>query len=156
MKNLTLAAFSVCMTFCSVCSIAQNVQNRSVSVNEPDYNRPKLFSDLPDRIDFDPNHLSTLLTTQVGQSVSLSITPKFNISGQVVSKADGQNSSSVVVRLSNRPGARLIFTKRTDPNNSIKYIGRIISLKHGDSYEIVLENDRYYFKKKGIYDLITE
>lgn len=156
MKNLKVAAFSLCITFCSLCSIAQNVQDRTMSVNEPDYNKPKLFGDLPDRIDFDPTHLSALLITRVGQSVNLSLTPRFNISGQVVSKADDQNSNSVVVRLSNRPGARLIFTKQTDPNNSVKYIGRIISLRHGDSYEIVSENDHYYFKKKGINDVVTE
>ena len=156
MKNLKVAAFSVCITFCSVCSIAQNIQNRSVSVNEPDYNKPKLFGDLPERINFDPTVLSALLNTQVGQSINLAVTPVFRISGQVVSKADDQNSTSVVVRLTNRPGARLIFTKLTDPNNSVKYIGRIISLKHGDSYEIISENDQYYLKKKGIYELMTE
>jgi hypothetical protein len=127
-----------------------------VSVNEPDYNKPKLFGDLPERINFDPTVLSALLNTQVGQSINLAVTPMFRISGQVVSKADDQNSTSVVVRLTNRPGARLIFTKLTDPNNSVKYIGRIISLKHVDSYEIVSENDQYYLKKKGIYELMTE
>lgn len=156
MKNLKLAAFSVCIALCSICSMAQNVQNRSVSVNEPDYNKPKLFGDLPDRINFDPTHLSGLLNAQVGQTINLSVTPAFTISGQVVSKADDQNSTTVVVRLTNRVGARLIFTKLTNPNNSIKYIGRIISMKHGDSYEIVSENDRYYLTKKGIYDLVTE
>jgi len=127
-----------------------------VSVNEPDYNKPKLFGDLPERINFDPTVLSALLNTQVGQSINLAVTPLFRISGQVVSKSDDQNSTSVVVRLINRPGARLIFTKLTDPNNSVKYIGRIISLKHGDSYEIISENDQYYLKKKGIYELMTE
>ena len=151
-----LAAFSVCMTFCSLCSVAQSVQNRSVSVNEPDYNKPKLFGDLPDSINFDPTYFSALFDTQVGQSVTLSDIPGFTISGQVVSKADGQNSASVVVRLANRPGARLIFTKLTGANNSIKYLGRIISLKHGDSYEIVSENDQYYLKKKTINELVTE
>ena len=156
MKNLKPVAFSVCITFCSVCSIAQNTQNRSVSVNEPDYNKPKLFGDLPERINFEPTVLSALLNTQVGQSINLAVTPAFRISGQVVSKANDQNSTTVVVRLTNRPGARLIFTKLTDPNNSVKYIGRIISLKHGDSYEIISENDQYYLKKKGIYELMTE
>jgi len=151
-----LAAFSVCMTFCSLCSVAQSVQNRSVSVNEPDYNKPKLFGDLPDSINFDPTYFSALFNTQVGQSVTLSDIPGFTISGQVISKADGQNSASVVVRLANRPGARLIFTKLTGANNSIKYLGRIISLKHGDSYEIVSENDQYYLKKKAINELVTE
>jgi len=156
MKNLKVAAFSVCIIFCSICAIAQKIQNRSVSVNEPDYNKPKLFGDLPERINFDPTVLSALLNTQVGQSINLAVTPLFRISGQVVSKSDDQNSTSVVVRLINRPGARLIFTKLTDPNNSVKYIGRIISLKHGDSYEIISENDQYYLKKKGIYELMTE
>jgi hypothetical protein len=156
MKNLKLAAFSVFVTFCSTCSIAQNIQNRSVSVNEPDYNKPKLFGDLPERINFDPTVLSALLNTQVGQPISVTVAHGFSISGQVVSKADDQNSSSMVVRLTNRPGARLIFTKLTDASNSIKYIGRMISLKHGDSYEIISENGQYYLKKRGIYELMTE
>jgi hypothetical protein len=156
MKNLKLAAISVCITFCSVYSIAQNIQNRSVSENEPDYNKPKLFGDLPERINFDPTVLSALLNTQVGQSISVAVAHGFTISGQVISKADDQHSTSVVVKVTNRPGARLIFTKLTDPNNSVKYIGRIISLKHVDSYEIVSENDQYYLKKKGIYELMTE
>ena len=156
MKNLKLVAISMSIIFCSVCSIAQKIQNRSVSVNEPDYNKPKLFGDLPERINFDPNALSSLLNTQVGQSISILVTPRFSISGQVISKANDQNSTSVAVRLTNRLGARLIFTKLTDPNNSIKYIGRIISLKHADSYEIISENDQYYLKKKAVYDLMTE
>jgi hypothetical protein len=156
MKNLKLAPFFICITFYSVCSFAQNVGQRPVSVNEPDYCKPKLFADLPDRINFDPIHLLALFSTEVGQSISLSVTPEFIISGQVVSKANDQNSTSVVMRLTNRPGARLIFTKLTAPKSSVKYIGRIISLKHGDSYEIISESDQYYFKKKGFYDVVAE
>lgn len=156
MKNLRLAAFSVCVTFCSICCAAQNIQNRSVSINEPDYSKPKLFGDLPDRIDFDPASLSVLLNSQLGETVNLAVTSRFAISGQVVSKATDQNSNTVVVRLTNRVGARLIFTKLGGVNNSVKYIGRIISMKHRDSYEVVSENDKYYFKKKGIYELVTE
>ena len=156
MKNLKLAAFSACLTFWTVCSIAQNAQGRSVSINEPDYNKPKLFGDLPEQINFDPTLLSVLFNTQVGQSVTVSLTQAFTISGQVVSKAEDANSTSVVVRLANRPGARLVFTKLTSQKNSVKYIGRIISMKHGDGYEITSENDQYFLKKKGIYELVTE
>src|SRR5678815_187683 len=99
MKNLKLAPFFICITFYSVCSFAQNVDKRTVSVNEPDYSKPKLFADLPDRINFDPIHLLALFSTEVGQSISLSVTPGFIISGQVVSKANDQNSTSVVMRL---------------------------------------------------------
>jgi len=156
MKNLKLAAFCLCLSFCCVYALAQNVQNRSVPVNEPDHSKPKLFADLPDRINFDPTHLLDLFNTPVGQSISLEVTSAFTLSGLVVSKANDQNSASVVLRLTSRPGARLIFTKLTGANTPIKYIGRIISLKHGDSYEINSENGQYYFKKKGIYELVTE
>jgi hypothetical protein len=156
MKNQNIATLGVLILFCSISSTAQNAQHKIVPVNEPDYNKPKLFADLPDRIDFDPSQFSNLFATPVGQSVNITLASGFNFSGQVVSKSDAVTSTSVVVISTNRMGARLVFTKLTDSNSSIKYIGRIISLKHGDSYEIVSENSQYYFKKKGIYDLMTE
>jgi len=127
-----------------------------VPINEPDYNKPKLFADLPDRVDFNPNNLSNLFELQVGQSVNLPISSDFTFSGLVVSKSNDPKSSSVVIRSTNRVGARLVFTKVSDTDNTIKYIGRIISLQHSDSYEIVFENNQYYLKKKGLYDLINE
>jgi hypothetical protein len=141
---------------CSLCSLAQGAQNKTIPINEPDNNKPKLFADLPDRVDFNPNNLANLLELKVGQSVNIPINSGFDFSGQVVSKSDDPKSISVVIRSTNRVGARLIFTKITDENNNIKYIGRIISLKHADSYEIVSENNQYYFQKKGFYDLIAE
>jgi len=157
MKNLRIAVFGVCCMLCQLCSSAQihNVPIK-VPINEPDYNKPKLFADLPDRVNFNPDNLSTLLDQQVGQSVNIPISSDFNFSGQVVSKSDDPRSASVVIRSTNRVGARLVFTKVTDADNTIKYIGRIISLQHSDSYEIVSENNQYYFKKQGLYDLIAE
>ncbi len=157
MRNLSIAVLGVCCMLCHKWSSAQmkNVPIK-VPVNEPDYNKPKLFADLPDRVDFNPNNLSNLFGLQVGQSVNIPISSGFNLSGQVVSKSDDPKSASVIIRSTNRVGARFVFTKVTDTDNTIKYIGRIFSLQHGDSYEIVFENNQYYFKKKGLYDLMTE
>jgi len=156
MRNLSIAILSVCCILFSLWSNAQGAQNRSIPINEPDNNKPKLFADLPDRLDFNPDNFSSLFKAPVGQSVSIPISSGLNFSGQVVSKSDDPRSNSVVVRLTDRIGARLIFTKVIDENNIVKYIGRIISLKHGDSYEITVENNQYYFKKKGFYDIISE
>jgi hypothetical protein len=156
MRNLSIAILSVCCILFSLWSSAQGAQNRSIPINEPDNNKPKLFADLPDRLDFNPDNFSNLFKAPVGQSVNIPITSGLNFSGQVVSKSDDPRSNSVVVRLTDRIGARLIFTKVIDENNTVKYIGRIISLKHGDSYEITVENNQYYFKKKGFYDIISE
>jgi len=157
MRNLSIAVFGLCCICCVLCASAQtNRSSTRVPLNEPDINKPKLFADLPDRLDFNPNNLSNLFALRVGQSVDIPISSDFNFSGQVVSRSDDPKSTSIVVRSTNRVGARLVFTKVTDTDNTIKYIGRIISLQHGDSYEIVSENNQYYFKKKGLYDLISE
>lgn len=156
MRNLSIAILSVCCIFSSLCSFGQGAQNKSIPINEPDNNKPKLFADLPERVDFNPNNLSNLFELQVGQSVSIPLASGVKFTGQVVSTSTDPKATSVVILLTDRVGARLIFTKITDENNSQKYIGRIISQKHGDSYEMVLENNQYYFKKKGFYDLMTE
>ncbi len=156
MKNPRISILSICIMLCSLHTSAQSAPGKTLPINEPDYNKPKLFGDLPDRLDFNPEEISNLFDLQIGQSVNVPITAAFGFSGQVVSKSDDPKSKSIVIRSTNRLGARLIFSKITDGNNEIKYIGRIISLKHADSYEIVSENNQYYFKKKGIYDLMTE
>jgi hypothetical protein len=155
MKNLSISVLTICIAFSSLPALAQ-LQKSTIPLNEPNYNKPKLFADLPDKVSFNPADFLNLFELQVGQSVNMTINAAFNFSGKVISKSDESKAISIVIGLTNRPGARLIFTKVTDENNSIKYLGRIISLKHGDSYEIISENNQYFLKKKGIYELINE
>ena len=153
MKNLSTAVLSVCITLCSLFASAQN---KTVPINEPDYNKPKLFADLPDRINFNPASLTNLFNLQVGQTVNIPLTSNFSLAGIVVSTANNDNATSVVIKSTNRVGARLTFTRVVNDDKTIKYIGRIISLQHGDTYEIAYENNQYYFQKKGLYDLVNE
>lgn len=152
MKNLSTAVLSVCITLCSLCAAAQ----KDVPINEPDYNKPRLFADLPDRINFNPANLTNLFQLQVGQTANIPLTGSFTLTGVVVSTANNDNVISVVIKSTNRIGARLTFTRVVNDNKTVKYIGRIMSLQHGDVYEIVSENNQYYFQKKGLYDLVNE
>lgn len=156
MKNLIVTLITICMSFYGLATAAQALPTKKLPVNEPDYTKPKLFADLPDRIDFNPNDLLNLFELQPGQSVNVTIGPGFIFAGDLISKSNDNRSSSVVLRLTNRLGARLVFTRIKGENNSVKYLGRIISFKHGDCYEILSENDHYYFKKRSIYDVIAE
>lgn len=157
MRNLSNTVLSVCCIFCCLCSSSQtNHSSGKIPINEPDNNKPKLFAGLPDQIAFNPGNLSYLFALKVGDSVNIPIHGNFTFAGQIVSKADQTSLLSVVVRSTNHVGARLVFTKIIDTENNTKYIGRIISLQHGDGYEIVSENNQYYFKKKGLYDIINE
>jgi hypothetical protein len=152
MRNLSTAVLSVCITLCSLCASAQ----KTPPINEPDYNKPRLFADLPDRINFNPSNFTNLLDLPVGQTVNIQIASNFSLAGIVVSTANNDNATSVVIKSTNRVGARLTFTRVINDDKTIKYIGRIISLQHGDTYEIVSENNQYYFQKKGLYDLVNE
>ena len=153
MKSLCTLVLCFFLSLISLSSFAQNAP-----VTEPDYNKPLLFPDLPERININPSAFQNLFQLQMGQSVNIPITPSFNYQGVVISVSDGSDShvKSVVIRSTNRQGARFTFTKVTNDDGSIKYLGRIISLQHGDTYEIVYENGVYELKKKGLYDLVEE
>jgi hypothetical protein len=153
MKSLSTAVLSVCVTLSSLCSLAQT---QKIPLNEPDYNKPKLFNDLPDRIDINPSSLQNLFLLQTGQTVTVPFTSNFSFTGQVVSTSNSSNSVSVVIKSTNRVGANLTFTKVFDTDYTVRYVGRIISIQHGDVYDLSFDNNQYYFKKKGFYDLLNE
>ncbi|HEY0432817.1 MAG TPA: hypothetical protein VGC95_03025 [Chitinophagaceae bacterium] len=154
MKNLRVAALCVCLGFGSP-MLAQTTA-KTLPVREPDYNKPRLFADLPDKIQFNPDSFTSLFTKGIAQVVSIPLTSTVNFSGKIVSRSSDANSSSVVIGSTNRPGARLVLTRVNESTTGQKFIGRIISFQHGDSYELISENNQYYFKKKGLYDLISE
>ncbi len=155
MKYLKNGAFCVLLSLCCLCSTAQKDQFRP-PVNEPDYHKPRLFADLPERMDLSISVMATLLDMPLGTSIATRATNKFPFNGTVVSRAQDKTAKSVVVRLSNRYGATLTFTRINNADGTLSYLGRIISLKHGDAYDIVQEAGQLILQKKGLYDLISE
>ena len=153
MKILKTSAVCVLLTLCFFSSMAQELP-----LNEPDYNKPKLFSDLPDRIQVNVSALESLLEASEGKIVSAAITGSVVLNGVVVSKSDPNDPSvkSIVVKLSNRAGATLTFTKVLNQDKTISYLGRILSRNNSDAYEVVSDNGQYYFIKKHYYDIINE
>jgi hypothetical protein len=156
MRNLKPLVAAIMLSVSSVCSYSQD----AAPVSEPNYNKPQLFSALPDNIKVDINSLKSLLTTSVGDAVTSSLTLEnsFVFSGQVISTANKYNSSiqSVVVRSSNFNGAGLTFTRYTKEDGSTGYSGRIISFEHGDAYELRLIDGTYLFVKKKFHELVNE
>lgn len=131
----------------------------NVPINEPDYNRPKLFAALPDRIPVNTATISNLFTTSIGQAatVSLSADNQQRFSGQVISTgAKSQGVQTVVIRSTNFAGATFSLSRTTNTDGSVAFRGRIISFKHGDFYDLVNENGNYVLVKKNFYDLVNE
>lgn len=154
MKNLQLQG--LCLLLILTCATAS--AQHTIPVNEPDQNKPRLFTNLPDKIPVDINTLQTLVNTETGKTVSLKLgaSELSNFSGEVVSKADDNTFHSVVIRSANFNGATLTLSSSAQPNGTVKFTGRIISLKHGDAYELQNHNNQYILTKKNFYDLINE
>jgi hypothetical protein len=78
--------------------------------------------------------------------------------GDVVSTINKYANSmqSVVVRSNNFNGASLSVTKIIAVDGKVSYVGRIISFKHGDVYELQSQNNELVLVKRKFNDLVNE
>ena len=157
MKNLRTAALCVSAMLLYLCSSAQTDKP---PVTEPDYNKPRLFDNLPKTIPVNTVDLENLVATEVGRkgSIGLSLSSNLKFDGEVVSSASryGNSIQSVVLRSSNFNGAQLTISRITSPEGVVNYVGRIISFKHGDLYELQNQNGQFVLVKKNYHDLVNE
>jgi hypothetical protein len=154
MTLLKAVAFGFLLAVCTT-SFAQE---HKLPVNEPDYNKPKLFADLPQKMNLHLAALENLFQLQVGSTVTLQVTDALVFEGTIVSKSDAQEAGvkSIVIRSTNRQGATFTFTKTNGTSGTPSYIGRIMSRNNSDAYEIAMEKGQYVLQKKNLYDMISE
>lgn len=157
MKFLKTSALGVLLSVCML-QVAAQQDTKKLPISQYDYNKPKLFKDLPDRINVPLKNFDNVFDLEVGKSVDLPFASNFQFTGTVVSKAEdvASNVKSIVIKSTNKIGATLALSRMINPDNTITYRGRIMSFKHGDAYEIANENGSYYLVKKGLYDLYEE
>jgi len=155
MKKLSVTAFGLLLLFCLNKASAQD---RSIPLNEPDYNKPKLFADLPQRMNLKTAGIESLFSTALGAPVSYRVADNFLWEGTVVSRSDAADATvkSIVIRSTNRPGATFTFTRKQQSDGTFSYIGRIMSRNNGDAFEIELDGSQYVLAKKNLYDLLSE
>ena len=136
--------------------LQSSAQQTTVAINEPDYNKPKLFADLPDKMPLDVSSIENFFSLRTGSSTR--VLPSINtlFVGNIVSASDVQNAKTTIISLTNRPGATFTFTKITNSDGTIAYRGRIISRNNSDAFEVVKEKDQYFLIKKNLYDLMNE
>lgn len=157
MKFLKTSALGVLLSVCML-QVAAQQDTKKLPISQYDFNKPKLFKDLPDRINVPLKDFDNVFDFEVGKSVDLPFASNFQFTGTVVSKAEdvASNVKSIVIKSTNKVGATLALSRMINPDNTITYRGRIMSFKHGDAYEIANENGSYYLVKKGLYDLYEE
>lgn len=151
---------SVLCAAIALSGITVHAQEKTVPpVNEPDYNRPKLFDGMPDNIRISAETISNLFDMPLGRSASITLTEDshFRFNGEVVSSGNkSQHVQSIVIRSTNFNGAILSASRISHPDGTVSYRARIISYKHGDLYLLENQNGQYILVKKNFYDLVNE
>lgn len=152
--RLTGVALSLAVAAC----LSANAQTAKPPVNEPEYNKPAVFADLPERSPLRTADAERLLNLPVGASVNTLLAPGLSLRGTVVSKSNPKDVAvqSVVVKLTGRGGAALTFTRIRNADGSFIYRGRLLGKSAGDALEIVREGSAYVLRKRGYYDLVNE
>ncbi len=159
MKNLRNCAVCVCFSIISLCAFAQT--ETRPPVNEPDYNKPRQFDNLPARIPVNINSISSLFNSTIGVEVGIGISEDpstLRIEGQVIANSltNNEKQQNVVIRSSNFNGSGFTISKIIETDGSVTYNGRIINLKFGDLYSLEKDKEGYVLVKKNFYDLINE
>jgi hypothetical protein len=157
MKNLRTITVCVSILLYSLCTSAQNV---TIPINEPDYNKPMLFSNLPDKISVNITEINSMFSLPVGREVNLQLSDQTNLqfTGAIVASVNkyANTMQSIVIRSSNYNGARFTLSKVIADDGTVTYIGRIISFLHGDVFELQTLNNELVLVKRKFYDLVNE
>lgn len=127
---------------------------------EPNYSKPKLFADLPQKMNVTISDMESVFDLPVGTVVTAKLAKNFPFKGIIISKAGdtGAQVRSVVIKSTNntRSGAVLTFSKVRKDDGTYNYTGRILSMESIDAFEIVKENGQYVLQKKNYYEMIRE
>lgn len=157
MKFLKTSAIGVLLSVCMFQAEAQQ-DVKKLPVSQYDYNKPKLFKDLPERIKAPLKSFDNIFDLEIGKTVDLPFDGDFKFSGTVISKAEDAvaNVKNIVVKSTNRIGATLALSRIINADNTISYSGTIMSFQHADAYQVTYDNGLYFLVKKGLYDLFEE
>jgi hypothetical protein len=156
MRNLKF--LGVCLLYVLLCARV----SAQVSSSNRDINKPRLFTNLPDRIAVSAEDLKLLFNdgAEAGKAVHMGFRDRKlpGLSGKIVSATSKYNDKihTLIIRSSNFSGATLTLSSSTQPDGTVLYAGRIISFQHADLYELEKQNEEYILIKKNFRDLISD
>lgn len=158
MKNLRTTVLCACLTICSLHSAAQDTK---VIVNEPNYNKPRLFDNLPSVIPVSIENLNDLVNSKAGAPINTSFATDArtaSFQGNVVSAVSKSEDKvqTVVIKSTNYNGATLYISRVITEDGTIKYNGRLMSFQHGDLFVLQPKDGGFELVKKNYYDVINE
>lgn len=149
------------LLFLLLSAIAGQAQNKAL-FKEPDHNRPRLFTQLPDELTLAVSEMEELLLPARAGNKSESMmkaekkSAVFTLNYISATSQYENKVQTVMLRLKDYPGATLTLSSSTNADGTVAYAGRIISFKHGDMYQLVQKGNSYVWKKRNFYDVVNE
>lgn len=152
MKTLKSGIVCALLSLCFYTAVAQEAP----PVTEPDYNKPKLFAQLPASVTINIQNLLFLFSAAEGQPVDIPF-GTFRYQGVIISKSKGSDTTvqSVVVKSTNFAGSAFTLSKITITGN-VFFRGRIFSRNHSDAFELQAQNGEYQLQKKHQLSILSE
>lgn len=144
---------------CLFTSLSLKAQDRA-PFREPDTNKPRLFNSLPASVEVAKQDLLNILNpgTQKTAEIKLPLASgKFSpFTGKIVHEISQDQQRTVTIQSTNFDGAVLTLSSVTKSDGSVNFIGRIFSFQHGDALELQQKDNRYYWVKKNLYEMMAE
>ena len=111
--------------------------------------RPRLFKTVENKIGYPKADLEKIFTKTKGSNFHISLPGNFTFSGTVVSTVQRYNNlKSFLIKSDLLDGAMFAVSKRTNDDNSVTYVGRIVNDKYSDGYELKVDSTGKYFLNK--------
>ena len=147
--KIYIKAFLLCTSVC--CFFTSNAQ-----VNHSD--KVPLFANVASSFKAATSELDKAFVVKEGSSIQLQFANSFTFSGTIISSVQRYGKlSSIIVKSSSLQNTLLSLSKRTNEDNTITYIGRILNGASTDGYELNKNTDgSYTFNKVKSEDLLQD
>jgi hypothetical protein len=159
MKNLRTPVLCACITLCSLFSAAQD---QKFIINEPNYNKPRQFDNLPESIPVSIDKLNNFVNLKTGVSINTTLSTDAKTApfeGTVVSAVNNYEDKVqiVLIKSTNYNGATLYISKVVTEDGTIKYNGRLMgTFQKGDIFVLEQKDGDFVLVKKNFYTVINE
>jgi hypothetical protein len=159
MKNLLTTVFCACIM---VCGLYSSAQTQKFVLNEPNYNKPHSFDNLPETIPVSVDNLNNLVNSKTGVKINTVLSSDAKIApfeGTVISAISKYDDKvqTVFIRSANYNGATLYISKVMREDGTIKYNGRLMTdFQHGDLFVLQQKDGGFALVKKSFYYVINE
>lgn len=133
---------------CMLVAFNANCQSAPL-LNQHPVEKAPLFSLLPEKISIPAASLENIFSATLNNNISVSLGPQLKIEGIVLAKvAVAADQLSINIRCNNFKNALLNISRLTNADGSYLYVGRLVSMQHGDVLLLWEENGQYSFIKQ--------